>query len=570
MQLPNELVRDFTSLVTGKNEKKPRKESTAYGVVQKNSSGISVKLDGSDIFTPVTTIVEVENGDRVMVTIKNHSMVITGNISNPSLTRLGEVYIVETIQGLKIGKMENDQPVGEYILLAPDGTEIYNSSNELLAKFGSTVRIGKSGKPYVGLTDTGFNIYNASGNVIGSFNMTSNNTTEVTLGMTTKYHLVIDEDSVDICNASGAVLATFGTTTQIGKNGKPHVTATDNGVDICNSSGNVLASFTLTTSGTAIIFYNRNGDVIGGFADDSVYIGKPGHSKISIFESQLIFSDKSGNQVGAIELSSTTADNPNCDISVNHNISSDTIDTNRVNVAGTDGLSLMEGSQTGRVGLYDRAGDYWIISRGSNYGEVYLYEYLCSNLTIDKSYVGENPASAFLKLVPCTGDQEPGNAVALYASNNGNRGVGYYNYEDEDNETLHWLIYRSSDNQTYVPGLCTRTVQSNTTSEYIVTKKYSDGRLVTDMRVRVSANFNTAWGGLYYTGTALSMPAFPITYTSAPVVVTNVRHVNGQAIAMLMSQNSASSTNPGSVYAVKSGSGTATIEITIHAEGTWK
>ena len=175
-----------------------------------------------------------------------------------------------------------------------------------------------------------------------------------------------------------------------------------------------------------------------------------------------------------------------------------------------------------------------------------------------------------MKLVPCTGDQEPGNAVALFASNNGNRGVGYYNAENEDNETLHWLIYRSSDNQTYVPGLCTRTVHNNTTAKYIVTKKYSDGRLVTDMRVQVSANFNTAWGGLYYTATALSMPAFPISYTSAPVVVTNVRHVNGQAIAMLMSQNTASLTNPGSVYAVKSGSGTATIEITIHAEGTWK
>ncbi len=43
-----------------------------------------VKIDGADLMTPVSSTVAVENGDRVIVTIKSHSATVTGNTSSPA------------------------------------------------------------------------------------------------------------------------------------------------------------------------------------------------------------------------------------------------------------------------------------------------------------------------------------------------------------------------------------------------------------------------------------------------------------------------------------------------------
>ena len=43
-----------------------------------------VKLDGSEVLTPVTSTTEIEDQNRVMVMVKNHTAVVTGNISSPS------------------------------------------------------------------------------------------------------------------------------------------------------------------------------------------------------------------------------------------------------------------------------------------------------------------------------------------------------------------------------------------------------------------------------------------------------------------------------------------------------
>lgn len=376
MNLPDSLIRDFTSLLNNKGERKGHKENTCYGTAYKNGTSITVVLDGSEIPSPASSLVEIENGDRVMVNIKNHSLVIIGNVTNPSLTRLGDVYFIMTEDGLKVGQIgQNGQPTGAYVLISPTSTSIFNSSGTRIAVFGATTQIGRDDSTHIGITSDSFKIF-----------------------------------------------------------------------------------------------------------------------------------DKDGEEV-------------------------------------------------------------WVI-RADAYGNVRFTKPLFSNLIIDRSS-WDDGLGASVKLIPGAGDGEAGNAVSLYAAATGSRGVLYFSKNDNDNGTGHWLIYRTNDGKTLVPDLCTRTVHNNTTDTFIATQKYSDGRLVTDMRVRASINFNTTWGGLYYNGTVYVLPNFPITYSSAPVVVTNVKHVSGQSICMLMSQNTASSSNPGSVYALKSSSGTSTIEITIHAEGMW-
>jgi uncharacterized protein YjbI with pentapeptide repeats len=52
---------------------------------------VYVKLDGSDLYTPVSTTTHLTDGERVMVTIKNHTAIVTGNISSPAVNLETEV-----------------------------------------------------------------------------------------------------------------------------------------------------------------------------------------------------------------------------------------------------------------------------------------------------------------------------------------------------------------------------------------------------------------------------------------------------------------------------------------------
>lgn len=82
MGLPSDLISEFVKIT---NDSKPvAQESTVYGTTVIHDGETYVKLDGSDLLTPVLTTADVGNGERVTVMIKNHSATITGSISNPS------------------------------------------------------------------------------------------------------------------------------------------------------------------------------------------------------------------------------------------------------------------------------------------------------------------------------------------------------------------------------------------------------------------------------------------------------------------------------------------------------
>lgn len=82
MALSNDLISQFVKIT--KDDTRKVTEATMYGTVVKNGSIISVQLDGSDVLTPVSTTTNIEDGERVTVLIKDHSAIITGNISSPS------------------------------------------------------------------------------------------------------------------------------------------------------------------------------------------------------------------------------------------------------------------------------------------------------------------------------------------------------------------------------------------------------------------------------------------------------------------------------------------------------
>ena len=82
MALSNELVSQFAKIATEKEETKT--EEVVYGTTVSYNDTVYVKLDGSDRLTPITSTTVVKPDERVTVMIKDHSAVITGNISSPS------------------------------------------------------------------------------------------------------------------------------------------------------------------------------------------------------------------------------------------------------------------------------------------------------------------------------------------------------------------------------------------------------------------------------------------------------------------------------------------------------
>lgn len=81
--LTTELINQFVKSTNDKKEDK--KESIVYGTVVLDNGKKFVKIDGSDILTPVQSTTKINTGEKVTVMIKNHNAIITGNISSPAI-----------------------------------------------------------------------------------------------------------------------------------------------------------------------------------------------------------------------------------------------------------------------------------------------------------------------------------------------------------------------------------------------------------------------------------------------------------------------------------------------------
>lgn len=85
MALSNDLISQFVKVT--KDEPIEDKGSTVYGEVVKHNGKDYVKIDGSDLLTPVSSAsIVVENGERVSILVKDHTATVTGNITSPAGT----------------------------------------------------------------------------------------------------------------------------------------------------------------------------------------------------------------------------------------------------------------------------------------------------------------------------------------------------------------------------------------------------------------------------------------------------------------------------------------------------
>lgn len=91
MALSNDLISKFVKAT--KDDNKTLKETVVYGTVQKDVG--YVKLDGSDVLTPVKTTIVLAENDRVTVLLRNHEAVVTGNVSSPAARSKDTLKIVD-------------------------------------------------------------------------------------------------------------------------------------------------------------------------------------------------------------------------------------------------------------------------------------------------------------------------------------------------------------------------------------------------------------------------------------------------------------------------------------------
>lgn len=82
MDLSSELISQFVKAT--KDDKKPKTGTTVTGTTVEYNGKTYVKIDGSELLTPVTTTAAIKDGERVTVTIKDHSATVTGNLTAPA------------------------------------------------------------------------------------------------------------------------------------------------------------------------------------------------------------------------------------------------------------------------------------------------------------------------------------------------------------------------------------------------------------------------------------------------------------------------------------------------------
>ncbi len=109
MILSDDLIQEFAKLANEPN-RDTSTDKTMYGTIVEYDNSKWVRIDGSDLLTPISSVTNVSDGDRVVVGIRNHSAIINGNLTAPSTTRQN----VEDISNMVVGKILAEELEAEF------------------------------------------------------------------------------------------------------------------------------------------------------------------------------------------------------------------------------------------------------------------------------------------------------------------------------------------------------------------------------------------------------------------------------------------------------------------------
>ena len=213
MSLSKNLINQFVKVVN--YEKKESKESTVNGTYKVIDGIKYVQIDGSDIWTPVNSMVQADDGDRVKVSIKDHNATITGNITNPSAGSSSVQDLKDTVdehgntikqinnsieqQGNSIIQIDNSIKQVENTILQYDNT--INQQNNKIQQFENTINQQNNTIEQIGnnITQMGDDIESINNTVIAQ-------------GNTITQHDNVIEQQGNIISQQGNIISQQGTT----------------------------------------------------------------------------------------------------------------------------------------------------------------------------------------------------------------------------------------------------------------------------------------------------------------------------------------------------------------------
>lgn len=138
MNLSQDIITAFVK-ITNDNKKK-NTETTLYGTTVIQNGSKFVKIDGSDVLTPVQSTAVIRSGARVTIMLKDHQAIVTGNLTDPSASS-GDVSDIGDIDArleAKLDKSEFELTINELLATI---AELTTRVDEL------TTRVEKLEKP---------------------------------------------------------------------------------------------------------------------------------------------------------------------------------------------------------------------------------------------------------------------------------------------------------------------------------------------------------------------------------------------------------------------------------------
>lgn len=149
MSLDKKVIKDFVDAVNKKEETKT--PTILTGTVHREGGTVYVKIDGSESLTPVSTVINVENGERVTLTIENHKAIITGNLSSPAArgdevdnaAKVATNYMKFDNSGLTVGNLTKNT-LGRNVNIDSSSVNIRNGTKVLASFAESLIELGKN------------------------------------------------------------------------------------------------------------------------------------------------------------------------------------------------------------------------------------------------------------------------------------------------------------------------------------------------------------------------------------------------------------------------------------------
>ena len=115
MTLTQDLITAFAKITN--DDKKDIKETIVYGTTVIQNGSRYVRIDGSDVLTPVQSTAVIRSGARVTIMLKDHQAIVTGNLTDPSASSEDLTNVDEQFGNLneKVDKDEFELTINELL-----------------------------------------------------------------------------------------------------------------------------------------------------------------------------------------------------------------------------------------------------------------------------------------------------------------------------------------------------------------------------------------------------------------------------------------------------------------------